>query len=220
MLSTIKKTKIKSLKKWIEKITAEKSEPVKPESIIDLLNQRSTENISHWQRLRDLKAISKAVVYLQNNNIFTIPQLDEKVTGLRNEYYTVRRNLKATENKLSDLSEKLKQAEIYRKYRLVYKEYSAQKPKKKENFYNDHTAELILYDSAVRFLKRNFNHGKLPVAEWRAQIEELTPKKKSLYADMYKLRDEVKTVEDIKKQLDSIAKTQSRQKSLNLENER
>ena len=214
------KTKINSLKKWIAKFTAEKSEPVKPECIIDLLNKRSTENISHWQKLRDLKAVSKAVVYLQNNNIFTIPQLDEKINGLRDNYYTVRRNLKKTENTLSDLSEKLKQAEIYRQYRPVYKEYSAQKPKKKENFYNDHTAELILYDSAVRFLKRNFNHGKLPVAEWRAQIDELTPKKKSLYADMYKLRDEVKTVDDIKKQLDSIAKTQSRQKSLNLENER
>ena len=214
------KTKINSLKKWIAKFTTEKSEPVKPESIIDLLNKRATENISHWQRLRDLKAISKAVVYLQNNNIFTIPQLDEKINGLRDNYYTVRRNLKKTENTLSDLSEKLKQAEIYRKYRPVYKEYLSQKPKRKEDFYNSHTAELILYNAAVKFLKRNFNHGKLPVAEWQTQIEELTPKKKSLYEDMYKLRDEVKTVEDIKKQLDSIAKTQSRQKSLNLEIER
>ena len=121
--------------------------------------------------------------------------------------------MKATENKLSDLSEKLKQAEIYRRYRPVYKESLSQKPKKKEDFYNAHTADLILYDSVVRFLKRNFNHGKLPVAEWRAQIEQLTPKKKSLYADMYRLRDEVKAVEDIKKQLDSITQEQTRQKS-------
>ena len=81
------KAKINSLKKWIAKLTAEKSEPVKAESIIELLNKRSTENISHWQKLRDLKAVSKAVVYLQNNNIFTIPQLDEKINVLRDDYY-------------------------------------------------------------------------------------------------------------------------------------
>ncbi len=213
------KAKINSLKKWIAKLTAEKSEPVKAESIIELLNKRSTENISHWQKLRDLKAVSKAVVYLQNNNIFTIPQLDEKINGLRDDYYAVRRNLKKTESKLSDLSEKLKQAEIYRKYRPVYKEYLSQKPKKKEGFYNTHTADLILYNAAVKFLKRNFNHGKLPVAEWKTQIEELTPKKKSLYADMYRLRDEVKAVEDIKKQLDTITQEQTRQKSREIENE-
>lgn len=214
------KAKINSLKKWIAKFTAEKSEPVKAESIIELLNKRSTKNISHWQKLRDLKAVSKAVVYLQNNNIFTIPQLDEKINKLRDDYYTVRRNLKKTENTLSDLSEKLKQAEIYRKYRPVCKEYLSQKPKKKEDFYNSHTAELILYNAAVKFLKRNFNHGKLPVAEWQAQIEELTPKKKSLYADMYRLRDEVKAVEDIKKQLDTITQEQMWQKSREIENER
>ena len=213
------KTKIKSLKQWIAKFTAEKSEPVKAESIIELLNKRSTENISHWQKLRDLKAVSKAVVYLQNNNISTIPQLDEKINGLRDNYYTVRRNLKKTENTLSDLSEKLKQAEIYRKYHPVYKEYLSQKPKKKEDFYNAHTAELILYNAAVKFLKRNFNHGKLPVAEWKTQIEQLTPKKQSLYDDMYRLRDEVKAVEDIKKQLDSITQKQTRQKSREIENE-
>lgn len=35
----------------------------------------------------------------------------------------------------------------------------------KEDFYNAHTADLILYYAAVKFLKRNFNHGKLPVVE-------------------------------------------------------
>ena len=214
------KAKIKSLKHWIEQFIAEKSEPAKSESLIELLNRRSTETISHWQKLRDLKAVSKAVVYLQNNNIFTIPQLDEKIDGLRENYYSVRRNLKKTENKISDLSEKLKQAEIYRKYRPVYKEYLSQKPKKKERFYNEHTADLILYNAAVKFLKRNFNHGKLPVDEWKEQIERLTPKKQSLYADMYKLRDEVKTVEDIKKHLDAITQEQTRQKNREIENER
>lgn len=213
------KAKIKSLKMWIAKFTAEKSEPAKTENIIELLNRRPTENISHWQKLRDLKVVAKAVVYLQNNNIFTIPQLDERIDKLKNEYYTVRRNLKKTENKISDLSEKLKQAEIYRKCRPVYKEYLSQKPKKKESFYNEHTADLILYNAAVRFLKKSFNHGKLPVAEWKTQVEQLTPKKQSLYADMYKLRDEVKTVEDIKKQLDSITKSQTRQKNREFENE-
>lgn len=47
----------------------------------------------------------------------------------------------------------------------------------------------------------------------KTQIGELTPKKKSLYADMYRLRDEVKAVEDIKKQLDSITQEQTRQRS-------
>lgn len=69
-------------------------------------------------------------------------------------------------------------------------------------------------------MKRNFNHGKLPVSEWQAQIEELTPKKKSLYADMYRLRDEVKAVEDIKKQLDGITQEQTRQKRREIETER
>ena len=80
-------------------------------------------------------------------------QLNEKIDGLRNKYFSARRNIKSTERTLADLSERLKQADIYRRYKPIHKEYLSQKPKHKEEYYNRHTAELILYDTAVKFLK-------------------------------------------------------------------
>ena len=158
-------------------------------------------------------------MYLQNNGIDTAEQLNEKIDGLRNEYFSARRKIKSTERTLADLSERLKQADIYRRYKPIHKEYLSQKSKYKEEYYNIHTAELILYDTAVKFLKKVIVHGKLPTMQWQEQAEKLTIQKQSLYADMYRLRDEVKEVESVKKYIDSITPDKARHKSRDIDKE-
>ena len=45
------------------------------------------------------------------------------------------------------------QSEKYLKYKDIYKAYTKTKKSKQEDFYNEHTAELILFESAKKYLK-------------------------------------------------------------------
>lgn len=69
------------------------------------------------------KKLAEQIQYLQDNKIFTIPQLDETVNSIRDEYDNIRITLKEVEGRLKSLAELVKQAEIYRKHRELYKQY-------------------------------------------------------------------------------------------------
>ena len=68
-------------------------------------------------------------------------------------------------------------------------------------------------------MKKVIVHGKLPTMQWQEQAEKLTIQKQSLYADMYRLRDEVKEVESVKKYIDSITPDKARHKSRDIDKE-
>ncbi len=214
------KAKITSLKRWIsEYISSAEKDTEKTDSLADLVSRADIITQNQWEKVRNLKVKSKTLLYLQNNGIDTAEQLNEKIDGLRNEYFSARRKIKSTERTLADLSERLKQADIYRRYKPIHKEYLSQKSKHKEEYYNRHTAELILYDTAVKFLKNVIVHGKLPTMQWQEQAKRLIIQKQSLYADMYRLRDEVKEIENVKKYIDSITPDKARHKSRDIDKE-
>lgn len=199
------KGKITRLKTWIEKVIASsKSNPIPSENIIELLLKITGDKSDRWQKVRALKDISHSIVYLQNNGITTVKMLDTKIDSLNDNYFSVRQEIKTRENRTAQLKKNLEQADNFVKYRPVYKEYQAQKPKDKAAYHYSHTSELIMFDTARNFIKKVAVHGKVPTNQWKAELEKLTAEKQGLYQVMYHLRDEVKTVEKIKKNIDYV----------------
>lgn len=200
------KSKISALKKWIEKLVSQKNEVDKSEDLISILTQKNNANQTYWQKINSIKNVAKVVKYLQETDIRTLPQLQEKIKALRDEHFAVKRKLLSVEKKIKINNENLKQADIYFETRPIIKKYNQLKSKDRENFYNQHTADIMLYDSAVKFLKKVIVHGKIPTTKWKADIEILTAEKNTLYTQMYKLRDEVKAVESIKRTVDDLSR--------------
>lgn len=87
------------------------------------------------------------------------------------------KSLKDTEQQLKDVNEQIHFTGQYLAYKNVYADY--RKSRTKDKFYEEHRAELSLYDTALRTLKEKSNGNKLPSM-------------KALYAEkdrLIKLRD-------------------------------
>ena len=131
---------------------------------------------------------------------------------------------------MKTLDEHIRQAENYKKYRAVsrrynelYSEYqSAQnatglfaKNKAQKaldfanNYYESNRAELTLFNAAERYIKdvmqERYDPKKLPpITKWKAEFKSLSADKDLIYREYYSLKDEVKEVEKVRRQVEGI----------------
>lgn len=78
----------------------------------------------------------------------------------------------------------------------TYKVYTKLKKSKQKDFYNKHTAELILFESAKKYLKEYLGESKtLAISKWETEVTTLKKKKKSLYNQILEIREEVEQAE-------------------------
>lgn len=85
------------------------------------------------------------------------------------------------------------------KHKDIYKAYTKLKKSKQEDFYNEHTAEIILFESARKYLKEHLGESKtLNISQWKTEITSLKKEKKSLYSQILEIREEVEKAERVK----------------------
>lgn len=194
-------------------------------TLLDYLNkamQEGSTQQSSYGKARDLKAYAKAVSFLQGREIKTLAQFQDTVSGIKKRYRDTNKRIKQTEKQIHERKELVDQSEKYLEYRPVYKEYKQTKPRKRERFYNEHTAELILYQTAERYLKEHLgDNSMLNLKGWKADIKTLALKKNRLYSEVQSLQTEVQEVETIKKCVEQAVemtpvKVQSKRKNIEL----
>ena len=153
--------RIKALLNWIRGIGKEEkaeSESIKftlspkenLQSIFENLIRRNADNNS-----ADLEKYIESYQLLKEKNITSLSELKESITDLRDKNYKITRALKDTEKKINDRVQLIDHAEKYLKYKDTYKVYAKLKKRKQGDFYNEHTAELILFESAKKHLKEH-----------------------------------------------------------------
>ena len=85
------------------------------------------------------------------------------------------------------------------KHKDTYKAYTKLKKNKQDTFYNEHTAEIILFESAKKYLKEHLGESKtLNISKWKLEVATLKKKKNSLYNQILDIREEVKQAEKVK----------------------
>ena len=98
------------------------------------------------------------------------------------------------------------------KYKDTYKAYTKTKRSRQEDFYNEHTAEIILFESAKRYLKEHLGESKtLNISKWETEVAALKKEKKSLYNKILEIREEVAQAEKVKTCIEEL---QEREKQL------
>ena len=81
----------------------------------------------------------------------------------------------------------------------TYKAYTKLKKNKQDTFYNEHTAEIILFESAKKYLKEHLGESKtLNISKWKLEVATLKKKKNSLYNQILDIREEVEQAEKVK----------------------
>lgn len=96
------------------------------------------------------------------------------------------------------------------KHKDTYKAYTKLKKNKQYTFYNEHTAELILFESAKKYLKEHLGESKtLNISKWKSEVANMKKEKNSLYNQILKIREEVEQDESVRNYIDKLLQENS-----------
>jgi len=141
---------------------------------------------------------------------------------LRDKNYKTTRTIKDTEKKIDEKTQLIDQAEKYLKHKDIYKAYTKLKKNKQDTFYNEHTAEIILFESARKYLKEHLGESKsLNISKLKLEVTALKKEKDSLYSQIIDLRKEVEQAESVRSCIENLQQenreiTQAKKQELEL----
>ena len=111
-------------------------------------------------KLSNLKMMAQTVAYVQEHGFQSKADLDAALSDASAQSTDARNTLKSTEDTLKNINEQIPYTGQYLANKSIYSDY--RKSRNKEKFYDDHRAELTLYESALRILKEKSQGSKLP----------------------------------------------------------
>ena len=111
-------------------------------------------------KLSNLKMMAQTVAYVQEHGFQSKADLDAALSAASAQSTDARNTLKSTEDTLKNINEQIHYTGQYLANKSIYSDY--RKSRNKEKFYDDHRAELTLYESALRILKEKSQGNKLP----------------------------------------------------------
>ena len=132
------------------------------------------------------------------------------------------RAIKDTEKKIDGKVQLIDQAEKYLKHKDTYKAYTKLKKNKQDTFYNEHTTELILFESAKKYLKEHLGESKtLNISKWKSEVIALKKEKDTLYYQIIDIRKEVEQAESVRSCIEKLQQenreiTQAKKQELDL----
>lgn len=165
--------------------------------------------LQHWAKLQNLKQAAKTVNFITEHGIDSYEELESKLAALTDTRDRSLASIKATESRIADLSLIAKYATTYRKYKPIYDKYK--RSLDKEKFLRGQENRIILFEAAARELKRL---GAVPLPSMdrvNTELAELIARKDALYTEYNTSRQQVREMETIKQNIDSLLPVQKEQ---------
>ena len=131
--------------------------------VIDLqtcIKAQQNEAYAQKVKLSNLKQMAQTVAYIQEHGYDSLEDFHAALDQASDQSSAARKSIKDTEQQLKDVNEQIHFTGQYLAYKNVYADY--RKSRNKDKFYEEHRAELSLYDTALRTLKEKSNGNKLP----------------------------------------------------------
>ena len=131
--------------------------------VIDLqtcIKAQQSEAYAQKVKLSNLKQMAQTVAYIQEHGYNSLEDFHTALDQASDQTSAARKSLKDTGQQLKDVNEQIHFTGQYLAYKNVYADY--RKSRNKDKFYEEHRAELSLYDTALRTLKEKSNGNKLP----------------------------------------------------------
>lgn len=214
------KARMTRLYNW-SKTEAEK--PQNKESTLAQLWQARQEMSRPTSRAGKVKALKESAAlfnFLQTNGITSMQQLHEKISAMNSQYYNLRGKIVSIERQIASIQKQIEMWTQYSKYRPIRKQLDRINPEKQELFKDRHSRELILYAAADRFLQERKDGGEVITPKvWKDELIKLTTEKDKKYTEMRAMREKLKSVEQLKKAAEGLAK-EEQSKLQNRESER
>ena len=148
-----------------------------------------------WAERNNIDAKAQSVIYLKENHINSLEELDERIQALHASRKELQATIRKSQSRMKEIN-KLRQAiRDYRQTKSVYVQYreSGWSPK----FYNEHRREIEAHKQAQSVYA--VHDGKLPTLdELKAEYEALYKRKEQDYAALEKLKPDLKTLNSVR----------------------
>ena len=131
--------------------------------VIDLqtcIKAQQSEAYAQKVKLSNLKQMAQTVAYIQEHGYTSLEDFHTALDQASDQTSAIRKSLKDTVQQLKNINEQIHFTGQYLAYKNVYADY--RKNRNKNKFYEEHRAELSLYDTALRTLKEKSGGNKLP----------------------------------------------------------
>ena len=176
--------------------------------VIDLqtcIKAQQSEAYAQKVKLTNLKQMAQTVAYIQEHGYDSLDDFHATLDQASNQTSASRRFLKDTEQHLKDVNEQIHFTGQYLAYKNVYADY--RKSRNKEKFYEEHQAELSLYDTALRTLKEKSGGNKLPsMKALYAEKDRLVELRNRQREDFFNHRDYERELRTVSANIDMILK--------------
>lgn len=179
------------------------------EGIGRIIDQENNEKVqasagyAYWAKLHNLQEQAKTFNYLSENGLLDGAKLDRDMTAAKEAYQQSHAELKATEERLKQVNRQLRLLGQYYKTKAVYREYA--KTGKQKDFYEEHSAELELFEAASRELREIFEEEKLPTIQaLKQEKSELSKKKETQHETFKTLRSQWMELSKLVRNRDSL----------------
>ena len=164
------------------------------------LSEGKDEGYARWAKRYNLKEMSKTLIFLQDNKIGSIKEMQERVNAATARYHELGDSIKAAEQRMAEIAVLRAHIVNYARTRPVYDAYRKAGCSKK--FLEEHREQITLHKAA----KAAFDEAslkKLPnVKELDTEYSALLSQKKAAYLDYRKARDEMQELKKAQKNVE------------------
>lgn len=181
--------------------------PAKPSGclLIDIqakLQEGKGAGYARWAKNFNLKQLSQTLIYLEENNLLDRCVLEERTAAVTAQYHTLSAKMKSAEQRMAEIKVLQQHIINYAKTRDIYVAYRKAGYSKK--FLAEHELEIILHKAAKQFFDEQ-GLKKLPtVKSLQAEYAQLLSEKKDMYADYQKAREDMRSLQTAKANVDRI----------------
>ena len=189
--------------------------------VIDLqtcIKAQQSEAYAQKVKLSNLKQMAQTLAYIQEHGYNSLEDFHTALDQASDQTSAARKSLKDTEQQLKDVNEQIHFTGQYLAYKNVYVNY--RKSRNKDKFYEEHRAELSLYDTALRTLKEKSAGNKLPsMKALYAEKDRLIELRDTQREDFSNRRDYERELRTVSSNIDMIL-GKSHEQEQQIENEK
>ena len=152
-----------------------------------------------WAERNNIDAKAQSIIYLKENHIGSIHELDEQIRLLRFERNSIYASIRQIQERLKEINQLRQAIRDYRRTKEVYVQYkeSGWSPQ----FYHDHRQEIEAHKQAQAVYSDH--EGKMPtLKELTAEYEALRRQKEQDNAALEVLKPKLTTLNHIKYNFD------------------
>lgn len=145
----------------------------------------------------DLRRFSKARIYLKDNNLRTIADLQEKISTIQANNKKISQDIKVKTTRIESLNKCFVYADIIKDNKQIFEEWNS-KSLFKDSFYNSHKEQIDKYKRARVILEKITGSSAIKSKNWQRDIQSFEIEITKLNKQAQSIREEYENINHIK----------------------